>query len=166
MTSIVQDGRLMMVPGALSFPMVGIAPFVKPFGITSDVPLVKARQYFNPNDDPQLRETVIKHFYRKLREVWLESSFVKLLRYIKVQNGTPMPVDSIKEIENNTDRSHDARKIQYVLESIFSKYDMEVLLDKVVMEYMLNWYDLKSKHNDIVKQEVYRKIKHRLVRKL
>lgn len=161
---IIPDYMPSLFPGT-----VGIAPFIRPSNVimpSLSNGFLKARQYFNPNDDPELHKSVIKHFFNKLREVWLTSSMMKLLRYIKIEGGNPMVVRTYQEFENNNDFSNQAKKIDYILDRIFSKYDLEVLLEKVAAEYMLNWYDMKNTHNDLIKKEIYRKIKHRLSRLL
>lgn len=148
-------------------PLIGIAPFIKPENIivpNSSNNFLKLRQYFNPNDDPELHQNVIKYFYKKLQDVWLSSSMAKLLRFIKVDGNNAFIVRSHQEFENNNDTTHQDKKIAYIIDRVFSKYDLEALLEKLSYEYNLNWYDMKNTHNDLIKRSIYRKIKHRLSR--
>lgn len=161
------DGKLYISPSWLN-PVMGIAPFVRPVNVvvpTVDNGFAKVRKYFNPNDDPQLHESVVNHFYKKLQGVWLETSFAKLLRFVKIDSAGNAAIVA-SEAEISSDNAQAPKKIQFILNTIFSKYDMEALLEKVAYENMANWYDMKSKHNDIVKAAVYKKIKHRLTRHL
>jgi hypothetical protein len=148
---------------------MGIAPFVMPVNVvvpTINNGFAKVRKYFNPNDDPQLHESVVHHFYKKLKTIWFETSFTKLLRFVKIENGTPSIVNNESEIKDSNEHSQNIKKVEYILEHVFTKYDMEALLQQVAYENMANWYDMKTKHNHIVKEAVYKKIKHRLTRHL
>lgn len=163
------SGKMAIIPDFMPTvsPVIGIAPFIKPENIitpTLSNGFLKARQYFNPNDDPELHKNVVNHFYNKLKTVWLETSMDKLLRFIKVENGNAFIVRSHQEFENNNDNGNRQKKIDYIIDRVFSKYDLEGLLEKLAVQYMLNWYDMKNTHNDIIKRTVYRKIKHRLSR--
>jgi hypothetical protein len=156
-----------VVPKIAPFTPIGIAPFIKPDNIvfpSLSNGFLKARQYFNPNDDPELHRSVVEHFYKKLREIWLDSSMEKLLRYIKVENGNAFIVHNHGDFEKNNTTSDRQKKIDYILDRVFSKYDLEMLLTKLAIEYSLNWYDMKNTHNDFIKRSIYRKIKHRLSR--
>jgi hypothetical protein len=85
-----------------------------------------------------------------------------LLKYIKVDNGNAYVLRTSQEIENNSPNSNRQQKIDYIMERVFSKYDLEALLEKLAVQYFLNWYDMKNTHNDFIKQSVFRKIKQRL----
>lgn len=161
--------------------MIGLAPFIKPMSIitpgsvfksssiitpTPANGFLKARQYFNPNDDPELHKSVIHYFYKKLTDIWLTTSMEKLLRFIKVEGGNPFIVRDYEEYKNNNDRGNQEKKIAYITERIFGKYDLEATLEKLSAEYLLNWYDMKHTHSDFIKQTIYKKLKHRLSRHL
>ena len=164
-TYVDRFGKVYISGGVLSSPIIGIAPFIRP---TIDNSFIKLRSHLNPNDDPELHESVINHFYKHKLNMWFETSqsYGKLLRYIKMANGTPTIISTPSELESNTSTSNNREKINFILDRIFSKYDLEALLTKLSFEYSINWYDMKNKHNDLIKEAIYKKIKNRLTRHL
>ncbi len=117
--------------------------------ITSDV-----------NNDPELRKKVVRFFYEKFANIWLSQSYIKLQKYLKVSNGEVTFIKSAsdydKEFVNND------KKVEFILENIFSKHELVVFLDKFVNRYNVNWYDLKTKHYEKVKSELYEKLKNHM----
>jgi len=172
--SILNQGKMLIIPDFLPVfpnPMIGIAPFVRPTNVifpSVSNGFLKGRQYFNTNDDPELRSSVVNHFYKKLQNVWLSTSMAKLLKYVKIDGNNAVIVSSVQELEKNTpvNSADQEKRTSYILDRVFSKYDLEALLTKLATEYMLNWYDMKNTHNDLIKRTIYRKIKHRLSRHL
>lgn len=162
--SILTNNKFSIIPDfmPLAPPLVGIAPFVKPLPVNP----FHIRKYWNPNDDPELHHNVIKFFMSKLKDVWLTGSMSKLLKFIKIENGQPVVVRSVQQFENNNDSANQAKKVDYILDKVFGKYELEALLTKLAMEYSINWYDMKGQHYEFVKKQIYRKIKHSLVRYL
>lgn len=185
-SSVFVGDKMVIIPDYVSTitPMIGLAPFIRPSSIitpsiitpgsviksgsiitpTPSNGFLKARQYFNPNDDPELHKSVIQYFYKKLTDVWLTTSMEKLLRFIKVEGGNAFIVRDYNEYEKNSDRGNQEKKISYITERIFSKYDLEALLEQLSAEYLLNWYDMKHTHSDFIKRSIYKKLKHRLSR--
>jgi len=121
--------------------------------------------YTNPvrsdvNNDPDLRKKVVRFFFEKFANIWLSQSFIKLQRYLKVSNGEVTFIkttgDYDKELVN------DDKKVEFILENIFSKHELLVFLEKFVNRYNVNWYDLKTKHYERVKTEIYQKLKNHM----
>lgn len=124
------------------------------------------RPISNPNADPKLRHDVVKYYYDRLKTVYLPASLSKLLKYIAVRNGAAALVTSEQEYDNNSTTHNVDLRVKYIMDTYFSKYDLEVVMDKVVNEFGLNWYELKSKHSSEIKKAIYRKIRRRIERDL
>lgn len=121
--------------------------------------------YTNPiksdvNNDPELRKKIVKFFYEKFANIWLSQSWIKLQRYLKVSNGEVTFIKSVSDYDKEL--INDEKKIEFILENIFSKHELLVFLEKFVNRYNVNWYDLKTKHYEKVKSELYDKLKNHM----
>ncbi len=168
------DTRLFYVNGKLQFGpnTVQVLPAFSPVvpilaspTISPSSSFTRIKSITNPNDDPDMQKSIIKYFYQKLRDVYFYSSMAKLLGFVKIQDNKPRLVSSYEEYKNNNSPSNPEPKIKYIMDEFFSKYDLEVLLHKVVDNNGYNWYDLKEKHSHKVKKEIYKKIRHILEKK-
>jgi hypothetical protein len=112
------------------------------------------------NNDPELRKNVLRYIYNKFVNAWLPVTFIKLQKYLKNSNGE---ITFIKT-ENEYDKHiiNDDAKVNFIVDNIFSKHELLVFLDKFVNKYNLNWYDLKTKHIDRLKSELYDKLKNHM----
>jgi hypothetical protein len=149
-------------------PIIGpvVAPIAGVFPVSNPPALGRVKLLTDPNDDPDYQKRTIKYFYQRLEEVYLGSSLSRLLRYVVVRNGQAALVSSAQEYDNNDITNNQDLRIKFILDKYFSKYDMEMLLHKVVFENGLNWYDLRNKHSQVVKKYIYKRIKHRLQKHL
>lgn len=112
------------------------------------------------NNDPELRKKVVKYLYEKFATVWLPFSFIKLQRYLKNTNGEITFIKTIGDYEKEL--VNDDKKIEFILENIFSKHELLVFLDKFVNVNNVNWYDLKTKHIEKIKTQLYDKLKNHM----
>jgi hypothetical protein len=169
-----------------SFPFTHGSPIMSPVTIPVTYPRVNnIRHLTNPDDDPELRRKVVKHFYKQLKEIYFIDKFKKLFQYIiienndnngKNENNGARLVKTYEEYKKNENNNNDSKiKIKFITENIFSKYDLEVLISKLIAKYgMLNsddennmhWYTAKYKYASLVKKAMYKKIKYRFEKKV
>jgi hypothetical protein len=129
-----------------------------------------------PDNDPELRKKVVKHFYKELKEKYFIDKFNKFFQYIIIENNEPRIVKTYEEYKKNENNFTDSnKKIKFITENIFSKYDLEVLISKLIAKYgMLNsddennmhWYNSKNRYAGLIKKTMYKKIKYRLEKKV
>ena len=129
-----------------------------------------------PDNDPELRRKVVKHFYKELKEKYFIDKFNKFFQYIIIENDEPRLVKTYEEYKKNENNFTDSnKKIKFITENIFSKYDLEVLISKLIAKYgMLNsddennmhWYNSKNRYAGLIKKAMYKKIKYRLEKKV
>jgi hypothetical protein len=139
-------------------------------------PITNVRHITSPDADPELRRKVVKHFYNQLKEVYFLDKFNKLFKYIVVENDKARLVKSNEELQKNANNNNNSKlKISFITDNIFSKYDLEVLISKLIAkysmlysddEYNMHWYTAKYKHAKLVKKAMYKKIKYRLQKKV
>jgi hypothetical protein len=139
-------------------------------------PITNIRHITSPDADPELRRKVIKHFYNQLKDVYFLGKFQNLLKYIIVENNSARLVKSDEELQKNTNNNNDfTLRIQFIIDNIISKYDLEVLISKLIAkygmlysedEYNMHWYNAKYKHSRLIKKAMYKKIKYRLQKKV
>jgi hypothetical protein len=122
-----------------SFPFTHGSPTMSPVPIPVTYPRVNnIRHLTNPDDDPELRRKVVKHFYKQLKEIYFIDKLKKLFQYIIIEknenNGNTdntgiRLVKTYEEYKKNENNNNDSKiKIKFITENIFSKYDLEVLI--------------------------------------
>jgi len=153
-------------------------PVASPINYSLITPnITNIRHLTHPDQDPELRRKVVKHFYNELKEVYFLSKFQKLLKYVIVEeNNKVRLVNSFNELQQNKNNNNNfSLRIKFITENIFSKYDLEVLISKLIAkysmlysedEYNIHWYNAKNKHAGIIKKAMYKKIKYRLQKKV
>ena len=102
------------------------------------------------NNDPDLRRRVVKYFYEKF-EVWLYGSFKDLGNYFSDNNGNITAKQSSDGMTPN--------KAKFILKEVITKSTILKILDKYVRRRNVNWFDLKTKHYDSVKDYIRTKVK-------
>lgn len=134
------------------------------------------RHITDPDADPELRRKVVKHFYKELKEKYFIDKFNKFFQYIIIENDESRLVKTYEEYKKNENNyTNSNKKIKFITENIFTKYDLEVLISKLIAKYgMLNsddqnnmhWYNSKNKYASLIKKAIYKKIKYRLEKKV
>ena len=129
-----------------------------------------------PDNDPELRRKVVKHFYKELKEKYFIDKFNKFFQYIIIENDESRLVKTYEEYKKNENNYNDSKKkIKFITENIFTKYDLEVLISKLIAKYgMLNsddennmhWYNSKNRYAGLIKKTMYKKIKYRFEKKV
>lgn len=117
-------------------------------------------RFSDVNNDPELRKKVVRYFFEKFATVWLPYSFLKLQKYLKNSNGEISFIKTIGDYDKEV--VNDDAKIEFILENVFSKHELLVFLDKFVNKYNANWYDLKTKHVEKIKSDLYDKLKNHM----
>lgn len=161
-----------------TYPVPGL-PYGVPTPIISPVlspRFSNVRHITDPDADPELRRKVVKHFYKELKEKYFIDKFNKFFQYIIIENDEPRLVKTYEEYKKNENNFTDSnKKIKFITENIFSKYDLEVLISKLIAKYgMLNsddennmhWYNSKNRYAGLIKKAMYKKIKYRLEKKV
>lgn len=159
------NGELYYGPSILTPVPAVVVPATTAPNIVSPIP-VKVKSLLDPNDDPEMQHNIIKYFYERLKEIYLEATLSKLLKYIMIEDNKSQLVSSQDEYDKNDINANKKEKVKFILDNYFSKYDMEALLHKVVAKKRYNWYDLKTKHSHYIKKAIYKKIKERIERHL
>ena len=126
--------------------------------------------FYNPtsydvNNDPELRKKVVKHFFHVYSTTWLPFSFTKLQKYLTLSNGNISFIKNINEYNKETTVEKNvvpADKLDFIIDNVFGKHELLVFLDKFVRVHNVNWYDLKTKHYEKVKTELYDKLKNHM----
>ena len=122
-------------------------------------PLPNIAPVLNVSDNPDLKRRMTKYFYEKTFNKWMYSDFNDILQYLAIRGNKVVPVASKKEYSNNKDTLETLnQKIDFIVDNIFSKYDMKSFLNKLVMKSNIKWFDLKI-HRDAVKDAIYKKIR-------
>lgn len=114
---------------------------------------------YDVNNDPELRR-ITTYMFNKFKDTWLPFSFIKLQKYLKNENGKIEFIKNMSEYDNKVE--NDDLKIDFILDNVFGKHEMVKFLDKFVRNNNVNWYDLKNKHIDTIKNNLYEKIKNTL----
>lgn len=126
--------------------------------------------FYNPtsydvNNDPELRKKVVKHFFHVYSTNWLPFSFTKLQKYLSSSNGNINFIKNINEYNKETTIEQSvmpSEKLDFIIDNVFGKHELLVFLDKFVRVHNVNWYDLKTKHYEKVKTELYDKLKNHM----
>lgn len=113
--------------------------------------------YNTVNNDSKLRKKVVKYFYEQV-DHWLYGSFRDLAGYFELVNGEPKPTQIKDSVQMTAD------KAKFLLDEVISKNTILILLDKYVRTRNVNWFDLKNKHYDAVKNYIHKKIRKHVVK--
>ena len=131
-----------------------------PISYTSGPLILNTKSDIDVNDDPELRIRVTNYFYNKFRDIWLPFSFVKLQKFLINDKDEIKFIKNIDEYEQKKENNND--KVEYIIKNIFGKHEMVKFLDRFVRKRNVNWYDLRSKHSDKIKSELYDKLKNHM----
>ena len=121
----------------------------------------------NIDDNADLRDKMTKYFYEKTFNNWLYGDLNDVLQYLVIKGNKVVLVSSSGERDKNTKDTIESmdKKIDFIIENVFTKYDMKSFLKKFVLKSGVRWIDLKI-HKDGVKDAIYKKIKYELKRKV
>jgi hypothetical protein len=66
------------------------------------LPIISSyNNFFNVNDDPDLRKRIFKYFYKKYKEIWLPFSYERLYKYLIKENDKIIFIKSKDEYIKN-----------------------------------------------------------------
>jgi len=116
--------------------------------------------YSDVNNDPELRKKVVRYLFKKFETAWLPYTFIKLQKYLKNTNGEISFIKTFGEYDKEI--INDNAKVEFIIENILTKREFLIFLDKFVNKNNANWYDLKNKHIDKIKYELYDKLKNHM----
>lgn len=112
------------------------------------------------NNDKDLHRSVSKYFYEKFKTKWMREYYNDLFKYFKIGDSGVEFIRSLDQID--TDTKNNDIKAEYITRTIFSKIDMEALLEKYVKKHHANWFELRSKHKSRIRQYIHDKIKNHI----
>ena len=144
-------------------PLYPISP-ISPISPIIPYSPLSIRSITNPDDDPEMRKSVVRYYYDKIKDYYLPERFSVLLKYIIVENGKPRLVKSNSEYENNKVDKDIPLRVKFILDYYFGKSELELVIAKTVNKHGLRWYELKSKHLSTIKRAIFNKIEHILDR--
>lgn len=116
-------------------------------------------------ENPLARMDTINYFRYKFLDKWLYHHSSDLLKSLKVSNGNVVVIKSQDEIKNN-DVTKDSEKVlmqkgDFIGDNILTKRKVEKILDTIVFENGMKWYDLP--HNEeVVKRALGKYVKRKL----
>lgn len=121
------------------------------------------------NNDPRTQQLMIKHFYYKVLDKWLLDGMSDILNYFIYKDGK---VDLIKNlhdykpsnINNDTDEVAQ-KKVDYIQQHIFSKYDMTNILVKFIKGSHTLWVNLPKNEYQLrpfIKEYLLKNIKSKI----
>jgi hypothetical protein len=117
---------------------------------------------YNLNYNPEVHENVSNSIYRKVFESWIyKSDFEDLFKYIKIVNGEPKLVSSLKDTDKSDDSYSIERKIRLMKDHILSRGRVKKILEEFTAGTKTNWYDIE-KNSYFVKDLIYRYMKKKL----
>lgn len=122
--------------------------------------------YENMNTDRQLQERMVKHFYLyKTMGDWIYDDFLEVLGYFQIGSKDDVKLisslDKYDEESVDKDSDEDIEKKIDFLKTIFKMKDMRFLLENIVKERGINWYDLPHREKLVMKS-----IKRYMIKKI
>jgi len=123
----------------------------------------------DPDADPDLRKDVIKFYYNKLKHSYFNDDFKRFLHFVIIDNNTKEPrlVKSMEELKSNTNYDNADKRIRYILDNIFGKYELEALIATLVARNPeITWVKLQTKYKSTVKDNVAKKLLKNIEKKL
>ena len=103
----------------------------------------------NLNVSKQVQKTISKYIYYKLIDDWLYTRLFPILAFVKIVDGNPQLIKSIKEynisiLSSQTNKEIEKR-VEYLEKNIITKKLVFKVLKRIVKKMCLNWYEL-DKH--------------------
>jgi hypothetical protein len=103
----------------------------------------------NLNVSKQVQKTISKYIYYKLIDDWLYTRLFPILAFVKIVNGNPELIKSIKEynisILSSQTNEEIEKRVEYLEKNIITKKLVFKVLKRIVKKMCLNWYEL-DKH--------------------
>lgn len=121
-------------------------------------PIVK---YGNPEYDyydSNLLSKYTKYFFIKLVKSWFYADFQDLLDYVIIDNKKISLIKDIKQLKKNKNKGSIHKKINFIINNIFTKYSLKSLIKKFCIKSGLTLDDL-YKYKFHLKKSIYLKIK-------
>lgn len=121
--------------------------------------------YIDLNQDKDTHIIVTNSIYKQLYDSWIYKTKYngEAFQYITIKDGQPKLITDI----NKKDHSHDEitiqKKAMFVKNNILSKDRIKKLLQELVDETKINWYDME-KNIYFVKEIVFKYIKKKLMK--
>jgi hypothetical protein len=135
-------------------------PFIPSISITHPVYL----NYPDLNTDPRIHKRLTNKYYYLTLDKWLYGDLQGLLNYLVVNGDKVELIKKLSDfnshaIDKDTQETTD-KKVDFIENVILSKHNVRKVLNKLVTESGINWYDF-PKNNFIVKQAIKKYLKHK-----
>jgi hypothetical protein len=109
----------------------------------------------NLNTSKQVQKTISKFIYYKLVDEWLYTKLFPILAFVKIVDGIPQLIKSMKEYNINNLASETDNEIElrvgYLEKNIITKKMVFKVLKRIVKKMCLNWYEL-DKHTHTIQK--------------
>lgn len=121
--------------------------------------------YIDLNQDKDTHEIVTNSVYKQLYDNWIYKTKYndESFQYITIKDGQPKLINDLKNKDNqhNKDESANQKKAMFIKYNILSKERIKKLLQELVNETKINWYDME-KNIYFVKEIIFKYIKKKL----
>jgi hypothetical protein len=150
-----------------------LSPVMSPYS----VPLTLSFDYSKPlvgvyetiDNNPGVRSKMIKYYYDLIRDQWLLDELNDILNYFTFSDGKVKMIPNLsayssQNIAKDTDKIAE-KKVEYIEDTILTKYDMTEILNKFSKEMRIKWVDL-PKHEFLLRQAAKEYLLKEIRRKL
>ena len=126
--------------------------------------------YDDLNSDPKIHKRLTKYYYYKTIDKWLYDDLSDILNYFTIgADGKVKLISNMSQYKmTNADKDTPQmkeKKIQFIENKIFKRYDMANLLYKFVREAGTKWVDLHKNEyylKQVIEKNIIKRIKKRI----
>lgn len=148
-----------------------LSPTLSPYPLTIsfdfDKPLIGV--YETIDTSPEVRKRLTKYYYDLVRDQWLMDELNDILNYYVYSDGNVRLIKSLSDydprnIAKDTDKIAE-KKIEFIEETILTKYDLIDILVNFTKNMHIKWVDL-PKHEYLLRQAIKEYLVKEIKRKL
>jgi hypothetical protein len=138
-----------------------MAPIMSPMSPSSFI-VPTTISYEDINYNPEIRQKIVKEYYKKLRNHWVKH-FKKVLSLLTVKKDpSGKEIAELVKDESQPDETGDRDvKVDYLKTYILSKEYVAKVLNKFLIKHEIDWIDLAQYHHEIkkyMKKVLYKKL--------
>jgi hypothetical protein len=128
----------------------------------SSVILSSPVSYEDINYNPEIRQKIVKGYYKKLRHHWAKhfDKVLSLLTVKKDSKGTEI-AELIKDAEHPDETGDKDVKVEYLNKYVLSKGYVAKVLNKFLIKHEIDWIDLAQYQHEIkrfFRKTLYKKL--------
>ena len=149
--------------------VITLSPYSSPLTLSFDYNKPLIGVYETIDNNPNVRRKMIKYYYDMVRDQWLLDELNDILNYFSYDDGKVRLISSLsdyspKNIAKDTDRIAE-RKVEFIENTILTKYDMAEILNKFTKNMHIKWVDI-PKHEFMLRQAIREYLMKEINRKL